>query len=182
MVPFVTSAWQYTKKTYGKFGPDPRVYAIFHQGKYGGGHPSTYFDDSHDHRNVTDCGLDNWDHASIDFVSHEMGHIVEGSNNDVEESPAFEIWKDSKWIEFYQYDLYMALGLRNDARRIYDKWSNQSDDFPRRGTHWFRDFFYPLWREKGHAQVMVNFFELVAKYFPRRPYAKDKHPRATPGE
>jgi hypothetical protein len=128
MVPFVTSAWQYTKKTYGKFGPDPRVYAIFHQGKYGGGHPSTYFDDSHDHRNVTDCGLDNWDRASIDFVSHEMGHIVEGSNNDVEESPAFEIWKDSKWIEFYQYDLYMALGLRNDARRIYEKWSNQTDD------------------------------------------------------
>jgi hypothetical protein len=179
MVPFVTKAWQYTKKTYGNFGPDPRLFAIFHQGKYNGGHPSTYFDDSHDHRNVSDCGLGNWDHYSIDFVSHEIGHIVEGGNNSVEESPAFEMWKDSKWIEFYQYDLYAALGLKSDARRIYEKWYNQTDDFPRPGTHWFRDFFYPLWREHGHAQVMVNFFELVAKYFPRGPYGKDKHPRYT---
>ena len=61
---------------------------------------------------------DSWDHFSIDMVSHEIGHIVETANNSVEESPAFEMWKDSKWIEFYQYDLYMALGLRNDARRI----------------------------------------------------------------
>ena len=105
--------------------------------------------------------------------------IVEGGNNSVEESPAFEIWKDSKWIEFYQYDLYMALGLRNDAQRIYQKWFNQTDDFPRPGTHWFRDFFYPLWRDHGHAKVMVNFFELVAKYFPRGPYGSDKHPRYT---
>ncbi len=65
MVPFVTKAWQYTKKTYGNFGPDPRLFAIFHQGKYNGGHPSTYFDDSHDHRNVSDCGL------SCRFAGHE---------------------------------------------------------------------------------------------------------------
>ena len=179
MVPFVTKRWRYTKKTYGNFGPDPRLFLIFHQGKFGGGHPSTYFDESHDRRNATDCGLGNWDRFSIDIVSHEIGHIVEGANNDVEESPAFEMWRDSKWIEFYQYDLYMALGLRNDARRIYEKWSNQSDDFPRPRTHWFRDFFYPLWRDHGHAQVMVNFFELVAKHFPRGPYGKDKHPRYT---
>ena len=179
MVPFVTKAWQYTKKTYGTFGPDPRLFLIFHQGKFGGGHPSTYFDESHDRRNATDCGLDNWDHNSIDVVSHEIGHIVEGGNNNVEESPAFEIWHDSKWIEFYQFDLYMALGLKNDARRMYEKWANQSDNFPRQGSHWFRDFFYPLWRDHGHAQVMVSFFELVAKYFPRGPYGKDKHPRYT---
>ena len=133
MVPFVTKAWQYTKKTYGTFGPDPRLFLIFHQGKFGGGHPSTYFDESHDRRNATDCGLDNWDHSSIDVVSHEIGHIVEGANNDLEESPAFEIWHDSKWIEFYQFDLYMALGLKNDARRIFEKWSNQPDDFPQTG-------------------------------------------------
>ena len=179
MVPFVTRAWRYTKKTYGNFGPDPRVFAIFHQGKYGGGHPSTYFDESHDRRNATDCGLGYWDRDSIDVVSHEIGHIVEGGNNGVEESPAFEMWKDSKWIEFYQYDLYVALGLRNDAQRIYQKWSNQTDDFPRPRTHWFRDFFHPLWRDHGHAKVMVNFFELVAKYFPRGPYGNDKHPRYT---
>jgi hypothetical protein len=60
-----------------------------------------------------------------------MGHIVEGSNNAVHESPAFEVWKDSKWCEFYQYDLYVALGLRHDADRVYEKWYQQVDDFPR---------------------------------------------------
>ncbi len=39
ILPFVTKMWRYTKKTYGSFGPDARLYAIFHQGKYGGGHP-----------------------------------------------------------------------------------------------------------------------------------------------
>ena len=102
------------------------------------------------------------------MVSHEMGHIVEGSNNGIHESPAFEVWKDSKWCEFYQYDLYVALGLRYDADRVYQKWYHQADDFPHRGTYWFRDFFYPLWREHNHAQVMVHFFKLLSEYFPRK--------------
>src|SRR5262249_28058892 len=138
------------------------------QGKYSGGHPSTYFDDSHDRRSAVDCGLGAWDHASIDMVSHELGHIVEGSNNGIHESPAFEVWKDSKWCEFYQYDLYLALGLRYDAERVYQKWYHQADDFPHPGTYWFRDFFYPLWREHKHAQVMVHFFKLLSEYFPRK--------------
>jgi hypothetical protein len=95
IVPFVTKAWRYTKKTYGDFGPDPRLFVVVHQGKYGGGHPSTYFDESHDFRNVADCGLASWDRASIDMVSHEIGHIVETASNGVHESPAFVLWWDS---------------------------------------------------------------------------------------
>ncbi len=91
--PFLTKAWRYTKKTYGSFGPDARLYAIFHNGKYGGGHPSTYFDGSHDFRNVIDCGADSWDESRLDIVSHEIGHIVEGASRGVHESPAFDIWK-----------------------------------------------------------------------------------------
>src|SRR3954453_18779292 len=49
-------AWQYTKQTYGQFGPDPLLYPIFPQARSAGGHPSTYQDPSHDNRNVTDCG------------------------------------------------------------------------------------------------------------------------------
>jgi hypothetical protein len=177
LLPFLTRAWQYTKKAYGEFGPDPRLFAILHQGKYGGGHPSTHFDASHDHRNVTDCGLTSWDRQSIDIVSHEIGHIVEGANHNVQESPGFEVWKDSKWIEFYQYDLYMALGLRDDARRLFERFSKHGDDFPRPDTHWFRDFFFPLWRDHGHAQVMVRFFELLARHFPKEPEASEKHLR-----
>jgi hypothetical protein len=173
--PFLTKAWRYTKKTYGTFGPDGRLFAIFHQGKYGGGHPSTYFDDSHDYRNVIDCGADSWDESGLDMVSHEIGHIVEGASHGVHESPAFDIWHDSKWIELYQYDLYVALGLDKEARRVLQKFSRQTDDFPRSGTHWFRDFFHPLWRDHDRTQLMVNFFRLVAKHFPQEPEDGGKH-------
>ncbi len=117
VVPFMTRAWRYTKATYGDFGgPESRVFAVFHQGRYSGGHPSTYFDASHDYRNVTDCGPGPWGESSVDLPTHELGHIVEGASNDVHGSPAFGVWKDSKWIELYQYDLYFGLGLKQEAQ------------------------------------------------------------------
>jgi hypothetical protein len=39
--------------------------------------------------------------------------------------------------------------------------------FPRPNTAWFRDWFFPLWRDHGHAQVMVRFFGLLAQHFPK---------------
>ncbi len=53
---YLSSVWRYTKKVYGSFGTDPHMYAILHTNKYSGGHPSTYFDASHDLRNVIDAG------------------------------------------------------------------------------------------------------------------------------
>lgn len=172
MMPFLTDLWRYTKKTYGAFGAEGRVYAVFHKGRYGGGHPSTYFESGHDNRNVIDCGLDSWDGSRpgiLDIPSHEVGHIVEGASRNVRESPAFTVWGDSKWIEFYQYDAYLALGRDEDARRVFDKFTKTSDNFPRPGTYWFRDWFYPLWRDHGHAKVMANFFRLLSENFPTKP-------------
>jgi hypothetical protein len=173
ILPFMTSLWQYTKATYGDLGPD-RLYIVFHENKYSGGHPSTYFDDSHDFRNVTDCGPGPWQ-SGYDIPSHEAGHIVESALHGVHGSPAFALWGDSKWMEFYQYDAYVALDMPAEAQRLFDKFTATSDDFPRAGTHWFRDWFYPLWRDHGHAQVMVKYFQLEAQYFPRNghDYARD---------
>jgi hypothetical protein len=42
------------------------------------------------------------------------------------------------------------------------------DSFPRANTAWFRDGFFPLWRDRGHAQVMVRFFQLLAQHFPKQ--------------
>ena len=56
--------------------------------------------------------------------------------------------------------------MNDHAQRVFTKFTNTSDTFPRANTHWFRDWFYPLWRDHGHAQAMVNFFKLLAKYFP----------------
>jgi hypothetical protein len=173
ILPAMTKLWQYVKRTYGPLGGD-RLFAIFHQGKYGGGHPSTYFDDSHDFRNVSDSGPGPWAPGSgrIDIPSHESGHVVEIANNGVHGSPAFPIWGDSKWMEFFQYDAYVATGMTADAERVLARFTATSDDFPRAGTRWFRDWFYPLWRDHGHAAVMVKFFALLAQHFPKRPEGK----------
>jgi hypothetical protein len=180
ILPFMTKLWQYSKATYN-LPPDSknRLFTIFHQGKYGGGHPSTYFDADHDNRNVTDCGPGPWTGNGtggvLDIPSHEAGHVVEGANNGIHGSPAFPIWGDSKWMEFYQYDAYKALGLEADAQRLFNRFTGTTDSFPRAGTRWFRDWFYPLWRDHGGAQVMVRFFKLLSMYFPKNgtSYSRD---------
>lgn len=168
ITPFMTKMWRYTKATYGPFGDDPRLYCIFHQGNYSGGHPSTYFDASHDFRNVTDCGPGPWDNPSYDIPSHEIGHIVEGASNGVHGSPAFGLWHDSKWIEIYQYDVYKAVGMEQDAKRLFDKFTATSDKFPREDSHWFRDWYYPIYRDYGQSRVLSGFFKLLAKHYPTK--------------
>lgn len=171
LAPYVDDIWQYTRKTYGSFGPDPVLHSIFHQGRYPGGHPSTYQDASHDHRNVTDCGPGPYregDRGVLDLVAHEISHIVEGANNGAWGSPAFPVWGDSKWAEFFIHDVYTGLGLRQwavDAAAMFDR---NVDDFPRRGSHWFRDWWRPLRAATGDGPgVMVRFFRLLAAHFPR---------------
>lgn len=164
--PFVSDVWKYSLATYGVMGPE-RVYAIFHQDKYGGGHPSYYFDASHDHRNVSDAGGGDWSAGNWDLTSHELGHIVESTASHTKYgSPAFGLWGDSKWMEFYQYDVYVGLGMTEHAKVVFDRFSGGSDSFPRANTHWFKDWFYPLWRDHGHAQVMVRFYSLLEQHYP----------------
>jgi hypothetical protein len=176
----ISRIWQYAKAAYGGgFGPDPRIYSIHHAGRYGGGHPAYYYDPSHDYRNVSDCGLGAWreeDHTARDMPIHEIAHVVESANNGSRGSPAFGIWRDSKWAEFFMYDVYQALGLPREAQRLHRLFSGQTDDFPKASTAWFRDWFYPLWRDCGQADVMARFFRLLALHFPTtdgKRYARD---------
>ena len=172
LMPYLTRLWRYTVETYGDFGGD-RLYSIHHQGRYSGGHPSTYFDESHDFRNVSDVGPGPW-LGGYDIAAHEVSHIVEGASRGVHGSPAFGIWGDSKWAEIFLFDAFTALGMTEEADRVYASFMATSDDFPRPGTHWFRDWFYPLWRDHGHARVMVELFRLLSEHFPRsgRDYAR----------
>jgi hypothetical protein len=153
----------------GQLRPDPRINQISHQGKYNGGHPSYYFDASHDNRNVSDCGPGPWAERSgvYDIPSHEIGHVVESANNGMQGSPAFAVWGDSKWAEAYQYDLYVGLGMTAEAERVRVRFTGQVDNFPRAGTHWFRDWYFPLWRDHGKTELLSKFFKLLAMYFPK---------------
>jgi hypothetical protein len=171
---FIGDVWRYTKQTYGGYGSDPRLYAIFHTGRYSGGHPAYYFDAGHDYRNVIDCGPGPWltQQGNIDLPTHEVFHIVESTSFNMKGSPGFGnppngIWGDSKFAEIYQYDVYKGLGMIDEANRWYSNVINQKNDNPRPNTYWFRDWFYPIYSNYGETQVLVNFFKLLSQHFPR---------------
>ncbi|CAM5567178.1 discoidin domain-containing protein [Streptomyces fumanus] len=164
---YVTNLWKYTKQTYGGFG-NARLAAIFHQNKYRGGHMATAFDPAHHYRNVIDLGLSNWaenDPTTRDVTSHEMAHIVEFSANGMSGSPAFDLWGDSKWAEIFQYDAYLGTGRTADAERFYNNAINKTDSFPRAGTAWFKNWFFPIWRDHGRGKVLNAFFTLQSAHF-----------------
>ena len=168
---FTGDVWRYTKQTYGDFGGQPHLYAIYHAGKYGGGHPSTWWDAHHDYRNVIDIGQNgDWQTQggwNYDVIAHEIAHIVELGSKGVHGSPAFGLWKDSKWAEIFNYDVYVNLGMTTVANTTYADLINKSDDFPRSNTYWFRDWFYPIYSKHGGNKVLNNYFTIVAKNFPK---------------
>ncbi|WP_255992307.1 carbohydrate-binding protein [Chitinolyticbacter albus] len=176
MLPYLTRMWTYTQQTYGPASlSTDRLYSLHHEGKYFGGHPSTTYDASHDYRNVSDVGGSNWITPQYEIVTHEAGHVVEAAASGKHGSPAFGLWGDSKWMEFYIYDAYVALGMTQQASDVYNRWIAGSDSFPRAGTYWFRDWFYPLWRDHGRAQVMAKYFQLLGQHFPNngRDFTRD---------
>lgn len=168
---FAGDVWRYTKKTYGDFGGKPHLHAIFHAYKYGGGHPSTWWDAHHDYRNVIDIGQAGDWHSqggwNYDVISHEISHIVELGSKGVHGSPAFGLWGDSKWAEIFNYDVYVNLGMTSVAQNAYNDLVTHQDSFPRAGTYWFRDWFYPIYSQYGGNKVLNRYFELLAQYFPK---------------
>ncbi|HEX3074798.1 MAG TPA: hypothetical protein VHP30_14390, partial [Ignavibacteriales bacterium] len=44
---------------------------------------------------------------------------------------------------------------------------NAKDDYPQAGSRWFRNWFYPIYRDHGKTQVLVKFFKLMSENFPK---------------
>jgi hypothetical protein len=164
-----TNVWEYVKQNYGSFS-DPKVNMIFHsQPGYSGGHPAVVFDADHDYTNAGDLGgswetREGWNlHASI----HEIGHIVEGGSKGVHNSPSFPIWGDSKWAEIFIYDVMKRLGWEGDAQQAYNDFVVKEESFPKPGTHWFRDWFFPIYDRADSSAALNRYFDLLAQYFPQ---------------
>ncbi|HVZ73069.1 MAG TPA: hypothetical protein VHJ20_11890 [Polyangia bacterium] len=170
LLPFLGSLWTYTVAHYGSMGAG-RLYVVLHQGRYLGCHEDHHFSALHDGRDVIDCGFTSFDDLTkpVFLVGHVAANLVESTADDRDSSPALPLWQDSKWAEFYQYDVYRAAGETSAADTLYAQWTadNWVDDFPVAGTHWFRDWFYPLWRDDGGVDLMARFFASLAKNFPR---------------
>jgi hypothetical protein len=168
--PFKTMSdvWGYVKKTYGQFGDSSRLYVILHQGRYGGGHPRGYFDPSHDFRNTLDCGLSDWSNPTgerIGIPVHEIGQIVTFASHNTKGSPSDAIWGDSKFMEIFNYDVYRNIGMDDEAKKLLVQMETQVDNFPRPGTQWFKNWFYPIYERHGKAAVLNKYFAVLADNF-----------------
>ena len=164
---YMSDLVRYAITAYGDLHSD-HVYAIFHRGKHQGGLPAYIHDPHSENKNLIDMGADSWSQAidwSRDGIVHEVAHIVEATVHGKTNSPAFALWGDSKWAEFFTYAFYQETGREEDAQRVYDIFMNTTDDYPRPGAHWFRDWFYPLWRDYGGSSIMREFFNLVSLYW-----------------
>jgi hypothetical protein len=165
---YIDSIAVYVNTYYGDIRSD-RLYAIFHQGKYGGGHPGYYYSDIHDNRNVIDCGYHDWTIAEgwvMDGPLHEVAHVVESTVHGKKNSPVFSLWGDSKWSEFFEYGFHAETGNSLYAEKKYNEFMKKTDRYPQRDTYWFRDWFYPLYRDYGGSQIMRNFFDAINFYWP----------------
>ncbi|MEM4246446.1 MAG: Ig domain-containing protein [Candidatus Bathyarchaeia archaeon] len=165
---FMSEVAHYVASHYGDIRSN-RLYAVLFKERHLGGRPGYYYDGCQGIRqNVVYLGSKCWDQNCDwvrDAILHEVAHIVESTVHGRMFSPAFRLWGDSKWSEFFEYAFYNETGRYKDALRRFNDFINTTDDFPRPGTCWFRDWFYPLWLGYGGSKVMSNFFKLVGQYW-----------------
>jgi hypothetical protein len=171
----MTDVWKYTKKTYGTMGEDPRLYVVLHGGAYGTmGRFLPYFDEEGDFRNVVDLSTDNYNYKLFaePALIHETGHVVESATNGVKGSPAFNIWGDSKWNDMFIYDVYLGLGMKDQAVAWHNSYMAERTPYPRAGTYWFRDWWMPIYTKYGQSAVLSKYFVVLSKNFPKVPHVK----------
>lgn len=166
---FVGDIWRYTKENYG-FDKNHLLYVILHEDRYGGGHPFYSYDADHDYKTGIDVALGSWTTKwgdPVEIPIHEIGHVVESMSFKSHSSPAFGLWGDSKWMEIFNYDVYLALGMTSNANDAYVRYMNSVDDYPRANSRWFKNWFYPIYNNYGKTQVLVKFFKLMSENFPK---------------
>jgi hypothetical protein len=169
IAPFLSSLWQYTKKTYGQPG-DPRLYAVFHSGRYAGGHAASIFDPTHDYRNVIDLGgvTGLWNTPAVDLPAWTAGLLIELASLGIENVPSMGL-TENKFNSIYAYDALKAIGMGDAADAWLPNLNADVADFPRAGTYWFRDWYYPLWHDHGGGAVFGRYLSLLAQHYSKVP-------------
>jgi hypothetical protein len=166
LVPFLDKAWAYSLASYGKLGTE-RVYVIVHQGRYQGGHSSTFVEASHDNHAVIDMGSDAWPDGDYDLPAHLLGFLVDSEGAHTKfGAPKSVDYDNAGFPLIYKYDLYSALGLTSVAASALTEFNAIKNSQPYADTYWFKNWFYPVWRDHGHAAVFANYETLLQKYYP----------------
>ena len=180
LFPFLSRLWAYTKTTYGVPG-DARLYAVFHEGRYLGGHASSVFDASHDFKNVIDYGgaVGIWqDMGFAEGPTITAGMVLEGASLGIEHVPSASL-TGLEFPRIYAYDALTALGFAEAATRLLARANEATTNSPRPNTYWFRDWFHPLWK-RGGAALFARYFQLLSRHYPQVPRADGRGFRYAP--
>ncbi|KAI9103135.1 hypothetical protein DFS34DRAFT_590698 [Phlyctochytrium arcticum] len=104
---------------------------------------------------------------------HYLCMAVETGAAGVNDTPAMAVWGQSTFSDICSYDFFNKTGMTSEATQAYTEWRADSTDTYPPGTsnaRWFRDWYYPLWVEKGYSLAWhETFFGLLSQYFPTQP-------------
>jgi hypothetical protein len=165
LVSFLNRSWEYSLATYGQMGNE-RLYVVVHQGQHEGGHVATFIQTSHDGHATIDMGASTWSEGDLDLPARLLGFLVDAQGAHTKFGAPKAWHYELGFALIYQYDLYLALGLdaaATEAQLVFDEYQNSA---PSPGVHWFRDWFHPLWRDYGRAQLFVRYLSLLEQYYP----------------
>jgi hypothetical protein len=165
LVPFLNRSWSYSLATYGQMGSD-RLYVVVHEGRHEGGHVATFVEASHDGHATIDMGALSWTEGDVDLPARLLGLLVDSQGANTKFGAPKARHYGLGFALIYQYDLYLALGLdttATQARPVFDEFQNAE---PSPSVYWFRDWFHPLWRDYGQAQLFVRYLSLLEQYYP----------------
>ncbi|MEH6406221.1 MAG: discoidin domain-containing protein [Leeuwenhoekiella sp.] len=163
---YFSEVWAYTTETYGDFGSDNILYVIGH-GEESSAFTKTIFDNDASNRSLVDLSITNADLGidKKDEISALISSIIENSSNGVHLSPASAVWQN-KFSEIFTYDLYLGLGMEEEAQRVATTYSESSVNFPAENSFWFRDWFLPIYENYSGSTTLNNFFNILSKNYP----------------
>lgn len=173
---FFKNTWKQVTTTYGDFGGDNRLYAVFHDKSKGETYVGTTFNEASGNRSIFDIAFDGYEMKgnNIDNPLLAISQIVETSAKGIDGSPAKAIWGDT-FSQIFLYDIYTTLKMQSDADRLATLYNAKTASFPKENTYWFKDWYMPIYKDYGGSLALGNFFKLTAQFFPtdKNVYAHD---------
>ena len=170
---FFSNTWDVVTDTYGNFLGENRLYVVGH-GDAGEGLFTTTFDKDKSKSLIDFTITADSTGAALDAPIALVADLVQNSADGAHKSPAMAVWQD-KFTQIFTYDLYTKLGMEADSTRVSMKYMQDVADFPNPDTHWFRDWFLPIYKNYNGSVALSNFFKVLSENFPidGSDYARD---------
>ncbi|KAI9103047.1 hypothetical protein DFS34DRAFT_607273 [Phlyctochytrium arcticum] len=116
---------------------------------------------------------DDWSNTNYAPKKQAMNlicRLVETTSQGLHETPALPVWGSGKFADICTYDFFNRSGFASEASQAFTElMAGASNNYPS-GTsnaRWFRDWYYPLWVEKGYSLAWhETYFGLLSQFFP----------------